>query len=198
MMGKRVFDLVFSTLGLMLLSPFFFTVALWIKWNSPGPVFFRQHRVGKGEKPFRIFKFRTMVTDAENRGGKITYSGDPRITSAGQFLRRFKLDELPQLINVVKGEMSLVGPRPEVPEYVAHYPPPDREKVLSVPPGITDNASLEFRDENELLAGKTDVDRVYREEILPIKLDYYIKYVENRSFGEDLRVIMKTIVAIFR
>jgi len=198
MRAKRLFDLAFTLPGLVLLSPLFAAIAVWIKWDSPGPVFFRQTRVGRGGRPFCIVKFRTMVADAEALGDKVTAGGDPRITRAGAFLRRYKLDELPQLINVVKGEMSLVGPRPEVPEYVAHYPEAVRAKVLSVPPGITDRASLEFRSENELLAGAADPHAYYVSEILPRKLAYYEAYADHRSLWGDLKLVLRTLGRLVR
>ena len=196
MIAKRLFDLLCAGLGLLLLSPLLAVLALWVRLDSPGPALFRQERVGRHGKPFRVLKFRTMRVDAERLGPKITAGADPRITRAGAFLRRSKLDELPQLINVVRGEMSLVGPRPEVPEYVALYPPALREIVLSVPPGITDLASIEFRHESELLARAADPQREYVETILPIKLDYYRRYVEGRSLLGDLAIILRTLRAI--
>ena len=150
-MSKRLFDLIFASFGLAILSPLLFLMAVWIKFDSTGSIFFRQERVGQYGKTFRIYKFRTMVTDAEKRGLQITVGNDSRITRSGAFLRRYKLDELPQLIDVVIGKMSLVGPRPEVPKYVAYYPSDVRDIVLSVKPGITDLASIEFKDENTLL-----------------------------------------------
>jgi len=198
MTAKRCFDLLFAIPGLVLLLPLFGIIACWIKMDSPGPVFFRQKRVGRHGRPFYVLKFRTMVQDAEKKGAKITVGGDSRITRSGRILRKYKLDELPQLINVLKGEMSLVGPRPEVPEYVSHYPEKTREIVLSVPPGITDYASLEFRNENELLARAADPQGVYLNEILPKKLDYYVRYVRNRSLLVDFSLIVRTILAILR
>ena len=192
MIAKRLFDLTCVIPGLIVLLPFSIVVALWVKWNSPGPVFFRQIRVGKNEKPFRIFKFRTMVVDAEQKGGQITIGEDARITKCGQFLRRYKLDELPQLLNVLKGEMSLVGPRPEVPKYVAHYPKNVKKVILSVPPGITDYASIEFSNENQLLSEADDPETFYLENILPKKIDHYQKYVADRSLWTDFLLILKT------
>jgi lipopolysaccharide/colanic/teichoic acid biosynthesis glycosyltransferase len=196
MIAKRLFDLVLAIPGLIGLSPFFMFAALWIRLDSPGPVFFRQERVGRFGRPFRIYKFRTMCSDAEAKGRQLTVGNDPRITRSGAFLRRYKLDELPQLINVILGDMSLVGPRPEVPKYVACYPPEIRDKVLSVPPGITDYASIEYRDENTLLAGAVDPEQVYISEILPVKLDYYSKYVTNRSLLLDSKLILLTLKKI--
>ena len=196
MIAKRLFDLFFTIPGLILLSPLFTIIATWIKFDSQGPVFFRQERVGRYGKLFRIFKFRTMCTDAEAKGRQITVGADPRITRSGAFLRKYKLDELPQLLNVLAGEMSLVGPRPEVPRYVALYPENVREHVLSVPPGITDYASIEYKDENDILGRAVDPDKAYIEEVMPAKLAYYLRYVAGRSLWVDLKLIVKTIKAI--
>ena len=195
MLIKRIFDFVAAAAGLVLLAPLFAVAAVLVKLDSPGPVFFRQQRVGIHGRLFRIFKFRTMAVDAEKKG-QITIGRDPRVTRVGYVLRRFKLDELPQLLNVVRGEMSLVGPRPEVLRYVAQYPAEVREAVLSVRPGITDWASIEFKDENAILGKAVDPERSYIETILPIKLGYYVRYVRERSFGMDLKIIFSTILAI--
>jgi lipopolysaccharide/colanic/teichoic acid biosynthesis glycosyltransferase len=195
MLSKRAFDFFSSLAGLLLLAPVFVVVALLIRVDTPGPVFFLQERVGRNGRRFRIVKFRTMTTGSEARG-QITVGNDARVTRVGQALRRFKLDELPQLLNVLRGEMSLVGPRPEVPRYVAFYPDCVRRKVLSVAPGITDWAAIEFKEENALLGGRKDPERVYVEEILPVKLEYYVRYVDQRSFMIDLRIIFSTLVAI--
>lgn len=195
MLSKRLFDLLAAAAGMLLLWPVFLAVACWIKLDSPGPVFFRQERVGRHGAPFRIFKFRTMRTDSE-RKGQITVGADPRVTRSGQWLRHYKIDELPQLLNVLSGDMSLVGPRPEVPRYVAMYPREVRELVLSVPPGITEWASILYKEENVVLGRAADPERAYVEEILPIKLDYYLRYVKTRSMAEDLRIIVRTIGAI--
>ena len=192
-MIKRLFDIAIAGPSLLLLSPLLLAIAAWIKLDSPGPVFFRQERVGRGGVLFRIHKFRTMCSDAPAIGPQITVGDDPRITRAGRFLRRAKLDELPQLIDVLAGTMSLVGPRPEVPRYVALYPPGLRDKVLSVRPGITDRASIEFRDENALLAAAADPEREYTEVVLPAKLRYAADYVDHASLGHDLRLIALTI-----
>lgn len=198
-MSKRLFDLVCAALGLLLLSPLFLVLALWIKWDSPGPVFFRQTRVGRQGIPFAIHKFRSMGPDAEARGLQITVGADPRITRSGAFIRRYKLDELPQLLDVLVGTMSLVGPRPEVPRYVQCYSEEDRRIVLSVRPGITDLASIEFRDENGLLSGAADPEKAYVEDILPVKLAHYRRYVAERSFWGDIAIILKTIkLCLFR
>ncbi|RDH83403.1 MAG: sugar transferase [endosymbiont of Escarpia spicata] len=191
-MTKRLFDLLLTLPGLLLLLPLMAVIALWVRLDSPGPVLFRQQRVGRGGVSFALLKFRSMRFDAEKLGPKVTVGADPRITRSGQFLRKSKLDELPQLFNVVMGQMSLVGPRPEVPEYVAHYPAEIHDKVLSVPPGITDLASIEFRNENAMLEGVDDPVATYLNEIMPIKLDYYVSYVEQRSLWLDLKIIFRT------
>jgi lipopolysaccharide/colanic/teichoic acid biosynthesis glycosyltransferase len=195
-MTKRLFDLFASTCGLILLAPVLMVLALLIKLDTPGPVFFRQERVGRGGKLFRIHKFRTMVTDAELRGLQITAGFDARVTHVGQGLRKYKLDELPQLLDVWLGYMSLVGPRPEVPRYVAYYPADVRDVVLSVRPGITDRASIEFKDENEILGRADDAHLAYVNEVLPIKLTYYIEYVNTRSIIGDIKLIFITIMAL--
>lgn len=192
-MAKRLFDIVCSALGLLVLAPVFLLVAAWIRLDSPGPVFFRQERVGRFGVPFRIHKFRTMGHAPAAQGPLITVGADARITRAGAFLRRRKLDELPQLIDVLKGDMSLVGPRPEVPRYVAMYPPGLREKVLSVRPGITDPASLQFRDESGLLARAEDPEREYVEVVMPAKLQLAAQYVERASLATDLQLIARTV-----
>jgi len=197
-MMKRLFDFIASFHGLILLSPIFVLAALWIKIDSRGPIFFRQERVGFQGSLFRIHKFRTMVLDAEKKGKQITVGADSRITTVGSFLRKYKLDELPQLIDVFVGDMSLVGPRPEVPRYIDCYSDDEKHDVLSVKPGITDNASIEFRDENELLAGSKDPEAVYINEVLPKKIALYRKYVKERSFFGDVSIIFKTIFLIIK
>jgi lipopolysaccharide/colanic/teichoic acid biosynthesis glycosyltransferase len=197
-MSKRIFDWLASGLGLLVLSPVLMVLALWIKLDSPGPVFFRQERVGQGGRVFRIHKFRTMVSDAERRGLQITVGADARVTRVGQWLRKYKLDELPQLLDVWLGHMSLVGPRPEVPRYVACYPADVRDVVLSVRPGITDRASIEFKDENEILGRAADAHLAYVNEVLPIKQRYYVAYVESRSFWGDIAIIFATMRALVR
>ncbi|RDK12126.1 sugar transferase [Cupriavidus lacunae] len=197
-MAKRIFDLIASAAGLLVLAPLLAALALIIKLESPGPVFFRQERVGRFGKLFRIHKFRTMVTDAERKGLQITIGADKRVTRVGVVLRKYKLDELPQLIDVVVGDMSLVGPRPEVPRYVECYPADVRDIVLSVRPGITDWASIEFKDENEILGAAKDPQQAYITEVLPIKLGYYVKYVQGRTFFGDLWVIVSTIKSLVR
>jgi len=196
-MNKRLFDLVAALCGVVLLSPLLLLIALWIKWDSPGPALYRQQRVGRGGALFTIYKFRTMHARA-SAGPEITVGADPRVTHAGALLRRYKLDELPQLFNVINGSMSLVGPRPEVPRYVAHYPEPLRRIVLSVAPGITDWASIMYKDENAVLARAGDPERAYIDTVLPAKLHYYERYVRERTFLIDLKIILRTLVAIVR
>ena len=197
MFKKRLFDLFFVIPGLLILSPVLLIIALVIKLRDGGNVLFKQVRVGKNGKYFKVLKFRTMVLNAESIGNKVTTGDDPRITPIGRILRNYKLDELPQLFNVLKGEMSLVGPRPEVPEYVEFYPEEIRNIVLSVPPGMTDKASIEFVNENDLLSGSSDPVNDYKNKVLPIKLDYYVEYVNKRSLWLDFNLVLKTVVAIF-
>jgi len=191
-MSKRLFDLLFSLLGLILLSPFFLLIAILIRLDSTGPVFYLQERVGQRGKMFNLFKFRTMRTGADKSTAITVGNRDPRITGVGYYLRKFKLDELPQLINVSLGNMSLVGPRPELKKFVDLYSAEQR-KVIEVKPGITDYASIEFRNENELLEGKPDPIEFYIGEIMPLKLNLNLKYIETRSFWIDLKIISKTI-----
>jgi len=179
-----------------MLSPVLLAIALAVKMDSPGPVFFKQQRVGRFGRPILIHKFRTMVADAETRGMQITVGADPRVTRVGRILRRSKLDELPQLLDVFVGTMSLVGPRPEVPRYVACYPDDVRDIVLSVRPGITDRASIEFRHENEILGRAKDPHEAYVNEVLPVKLGYYCDYVRTQSFFGDLAIIYDTVRAV--
>lgn len=197
MLAKRIFDLFFAALGLLVLSPFMFLIVLLIKLTSSGPVFFRQVRVGQYQEPFKIHKFRTMVVDAEAQGLKITVGKDSRITSVGHFLRKTKLDELPQLLDVFLGRMSLVGPRPEVPEYVATYPDEVKKIIFSVKPGITDWASIKMIDENDILAKSANPQQDYIAKILPEKLAYGVKYVKTRSLILDVYLIVLTISKIF-
>lgn len=192
-MAKRLFDLLGAAVALLLLAPVLTVVALLIKLDSPGPVFFRQERVGRHGRSFYIHKFRTMVVDAPQRGLALTVGADPRITRSGAWLRRTRLDELPQLIDVLLGHMSLVGPRPEVPRYVAHYPAALRERALAVRPGITDPSSLAFLDEAELLAQADDPERVYIERILPQKLQAAADYAAHASLWTDMQVIVRTL-----
>lgn len=193
---KRAFDIVVAAVGLVLFSPAMAIAALVVKRDSPGPVLFRQERVGRGGRLFWIWKFRTMRHGMS--GAAVTTGTDPRITRSGQFLRSTKFDELPQLINVLRGEMSLVGPRPEVPQYVEMWPVQAREKILSVRPGITDPASIEFRREAEGLASSDDPERTYVEEVLPHKVELYTRYVEAQSFVGDLVILVRTVVSIVR
>jgi lipopolysaccharide/colanic/teichoic acid biosynthesis glycosyltransferase len=194
-MIKRIFDLFAAVVGIFVLLPLFCIVAIWIKLDSPGPVLFKQTRIGRFGQEFTIYKFRTMVTDAEKMGKQITVSNDARITPSGQFLRKYKLDELPQLFNVVKGDMSLVGPRPEVPKYVAYYT--DKQlQVLNVLPGITDLASIKFRNENELLENTTDPENLYIQTIMPQKLDLNMQYIAQVNLGFDLLLILKTLLRV--
>ena len=192
-MAKRAFDLLVATLALLLLWPLMLGIALWIKLDSPGPALFRQQRVGRDGRLFSIRKFRTMVDGAAERGPLITVGDDPRITRAGAFLRRSKLDELPQLIDVLAGHMSLVGPRPELPAYVARYPQALRDKVLAVRPGITDPVSLAMADEGALLAAAANPEREYIEVLLPRKLRAAVAYAESATLATDLRVIGQTL-----
>lgn len=192
-MAKRLFDILCSGIGLLLLSPLLLAVAAWIKLDSRGPVMFRQERVGRHGRPFRIHKFRTMRVDAPQLGPQITIGDDARITRSGRWLRASKVDELPQLWDVLRGAMSLVGPRPEVPRYVALYPAALRELVLSVRPGITDPASLSFRNESELLAKAADPEREYVEVVMPMKLNLAADYVRNASLLGDIRLILATL-----
>jgi lipopolysaccharide/colanic/teichoic acid biosynthesis glycosyltransferase len=191
---KRVFDILLAGFGLVLCAPLMMLVAFWIKSDSPGPVLFRGTRVGRDGKLFQILKFRTMRADAEQRGAGVTTHGDPRITRVGQILRQTKLDELPQLWNVLRGEMSLVGPRPEDPRYVQYYTPAQR-KLLRVAPGITSAASVVFRDEAALLHG-TDWEKTYITSVLPQKLDLELAYLTRRTCWSDLEVLLGTFIAL--
>jgi lipopolysaccharide/colanic/teichoic acid biosynthesis glycosyltransferase len=197
-MGKRAFDWLMSSLGLLVLGPMLLLIAMLIKLDSPGPVFFRQERVGRHGVSFRIHKFRTMRHDPQGQGLQITVGSDTRITRVGRFLRASKLDELPQLLDVWRGDMSLVGPRPEVPRYVAVYPADLKAKVLSVRPGITDIASIEYRDESAVLARASDPEQAYIHEVLPHKLALSASYVDQASVWLDIRLIWRTLVAIVR
>ncbi len=194
-MVKRLFDVLVSTVMSVLLCPLLLVLALAVKFSSKGPVFYMQERIGKNEKPFRIFKFRTMFLDADKKGLLTVGGRDPRVTPVGYFLRKYKLDELPQLFNVVLGEMSLVGPRPEVKRYVKMYSAEQR-KVLEVKPGITDYASIEYSNENELLGKAEDPEKMYVEEIMPAKLKLNLKYVQEKSFFVDLKIIIRTVLKI--
>jgi len=192
---KRIFDIVTSFTGLLLLSPVFLFLAVWIKLGSKGPVFYRQTRVGKNNKDFQIYKFRSMYIDSD-KGGLITIGGrDPRVTRSGYYIRKYKLDEFPQLINVIKGEMSIVGPRPEVRKYVNLYTK-EQLRVLEVRPGITDIASIKYRNENELLEKADDPHKMYVEVIMPDKLKYNLEYIKNSSFLYDLKLVFLTFKEI--
>lgn len=194
---KRAFDIIASGLGLIVLSPLFLILAIWIKLDSKGPVFYRQVRVGYKNKDFRIFKFRSMRVGAD-KGSLVTIGGrDPRVTKSGYWIRKFKLDELPQLINVFIGDMSLVGPRPEVRHYVDYWTP-EQMHVLDVRPGITDPASIKFRNENELMEQAEDPERYYIEVIMQEKIKLYLEYVEKHSFFYDLGLIFKTFWVIVK
>ena len=194
---KRCFDITASAFGLLVLAVPFLIIAIIIKVTSKGPVFFRQVRVGKNGKEFRIFKFRTMVADAEKKGMQITVGADSRITGIGKFLRKTKVDELPQLINVFIGQMSFVGPRPEVPRYVAMYSDYQRN-ILRIKPGITELASIVYRDENEVLAQSEDPEKTYIEDIMPKKIGLNIEYMKNLGFWYDLKLIFMTFAAILK
>ena len=198
-MLKRIFDIVLAFFGLVLFAPLLLICALLIKLTSSGPVFYRGERIGLGGKAFRTFKFRTMVADAEKQGGTSTHEADARITGIGSFLRKFKLDELPQLINVFAGDMSFVGPRPEVRKFVELYTPEERI-ILTVRPGITDWSSIKFHNEGEILAasGIPDADEAYAKLIRPEKLRLQIKYVRERTLWLDLKIIFDTIFTLFR
>lgn len=192
---KRLFDIIASLCGLICLSPLFLVLSIWIKLDSKGPVFYRQVRVGRNNKDFRIFKFRSMRVGAD-KGSLVTIGGrDPRVTRSGYFIRKFKFDELPQLINVVKGDMSLVGPRPEVRHYV-NYWTEDQMRVLSVRPGITDPASIKFRNENELMEKAEDPENYYIHVIMQEKIKLYLEYVENANFWYDVKLIFNTFKVI--
>jgi len=192
---KRLFDIVASGLGLIVLSPLFLILAIWIKLDSKGPVFYRQVRVGRNNIDFHIFKFRSMRVGSD-KGSLVTIGGrDPRVTRSGYIIRKFKFDELPQLINVFIGDMSLVGPRPEVRHYVDYWTP-EQMHVLDVRPGITDPASIKFRNENELLEKAEDPEEYYIGVIMQEKLNLYLEYVRNHSFVRDIALIFKTFWAI--
>lgn len=194
---KRIFDIVASGLGLIVLSPLFLVLAIWIKLDSKGPVFYRQVRVGYKNKDFRIFKFRSMRVGSD-KGSLVTIGGhDPRVTRSGYFIRKFKFDELPQLINVFLGDMSLVGPRPEVRHYVDYWTP-EQMHVLDVRPGITDPASIKFRNENELMEQAEDPEKYYIEVIMQEKIKLYLEYVEKHSFLYDIGLIFKTFFVIVK
>ena len=196
-MLKRLFDIIFSLMGLLALAPVFVVISLLIKWEDDGPVFYRGVRVGRSGKPFKIFKFRTRVVDADKIGGTSTSEDDLRITKVGRFIRKYKFDEFPQLLNVLIGEMSVVGPRPQVQWAVDLYKPEERI-LLMVKPGISDYASIKFKNEALILKGSEDTDKVYLEKIAPEKIRLGLEYVKNRSLWVDLQIIFTTIVEIFK
>jgi len=192
---KRIFDILASLITIVMLSWLFIIIAIWILIDSRGGIFYKQIRVGKDGKEFNLLKFRSMRTGAD-KSGQLTIGSDSRVTSVGRFIRKFKIDEFPQLINILKGEMSIVGPRPEVPKYVAMYSA-DQRKVLSVLPGLTDYASLEYLDEQKVLGASADPEKTYVEEVMPKKLDLNLKYISERSLILDVKLIFKTIYGVF-
>ena len=191
-----MFDRLVALAGLLLLAPLFFLVAFLIKLDSPGPVFFRQERIGRKFRPFLIYKFRTMFEDAPSKGGAITFGSDPRITRVGRLLRRTKIDELPQLINVLRADMSFVGPRPEVRQYVELFRP-DYEQILQIRPGITDLASLKYRDEAALLGQSANPEDEYLRRVLPDKIKLAKEYLRRSSFSFDISLVLKTLAGLF-
>jgi len=197
-MLKRIFDIIFSLIGLIVTSPIFLLVAFWIKISSPGPILYISTRVGKKEKPFKMYKFRTMIVNADKIGGPSTAADDPRLIKIGSFLKKFQLDELPQLINVLKGDMSFVGPRPEVPFYVNMFTEEQKKIILSVRPGMTDFGSLWNFHEGDILKGSPDPEKTYMEKIRPEKLRLQMKYVKERSFCLDIKIIIRTILKVFK
>ncbi len=196
-MIKRIFDFTLSLVGIIILLPLFAIISLLIIFDSPGGIFYLQTRVGKNNKDFKLFKFRTMKTDSDKKGLLTVGNTDSRITRTGLWLRKYKLDELPQLFNVLIGNMSLVGPRPEVRKYVELYSS-EQKKVLSVKPGITDNASIEYADENELLSKQSDPEKFYISEVMPAKLKINLEYISNQNMAEDFRIILRTFLKIFK
>jgi lipopolysaccharide/colanic/teichoic acid biosynthesis glycosyltransferase len=194
--GKRLFDVIATVIGGVWLLPILAVVVIWIKISSKGPLFYIQKRVGKDFEEFSLYKFRSMVVDAEKRGPSVTSSDDDRITKIGKIIRKTKIDELPQLLNVLKGDMSLVGPRPEVMKFVKQKQE-EYKKVLSVKPGITDNAAIEFRNEEEIMKQYKDKEKAYVDIILPQKIQLYYKYIENINMLNDIKLILKTLNIIF-
>ncbi|EQB98225.1 sugar transferase [Photorhabdus temperata] len=192
---KIIFDFIASLIGLIIISPILIAVAIWIKMDSKGPIFFRQKRIGQYNKNFYIHKFRSMTTGSEQKG-QLTVGNDRRITNSGKFIRKYKIDELAQLIDVIQGKMSLVGPRPEVPQFMDKYPDDIRDKILSVKPGITDLASIEMIDENDILDKYADPHQAYIDIVMPIKAKHYLEYIDNKSFFYDLKIIFKTIYKV--
>jgi len=195
-MSKRIFDLLFSVISLIILFPLFFFISILVKLDSRGPIFFKQVRIGYKWKKFYVYKFRTMIEDAEKAGERLTRNNDRRITKIGRLLRKYKIDEFPQLINVFKGEMSFVGPRPELPEYVEVFRN-DYDYILKVKPGITDFASIKFQDESKLIENSEEAENIYLNKILPQKIKLYKKYVMEHSFLLDLYLISSTLLHIF-
>lgn len=198
MLLKRLFDVVSATLVLLLLAPVFLFICIWIKLSDKGPMFFIQERIGQFDQPFSLYKFRSMIHDPTNSRRLVTSGGDSYITRPGVVLRRYKLDELPQLLNVIAGQMSVVGPRPEVQKYLDHYSADDRAMVLSVKPGLTDYAAIEYRDEESELAAQADPEDYYIRVVLPKKIALYKKYVNQSSFWIDLKLIFATLASIVR
>ncbi|MEF3254239.1 MAG: sugar transferase [Deferribacterales bacterium] len=195
--GKRLLDIVISIIGLIVLLPFFIVIGVLIKVDSKGPILFRQIRVGKDFKPFFLYKFRTMIVGADKIGPLVTRDYDPRITKIGRFLRKTKLDELPQLFNVLMGDMSVVGPRPEVEKYV-EAKKDDYKFIITIKPGITDYAAIEFTDEEEILAKYENIDEGYIKEILPKKIELYKRYIKEVSFMVDMKIIAMTLYKIIK
>ncbi len=193
--GKRIFDIVATIVGSIILLPIIIPIALWIKLSSKGPLFYIQKRVGKDFEEFDLYKFRSMIIDADKVGPSVTSGDDPRITKVGKIIRRTKIDELPQLLNVLKGHMSLVGPRPEVMKFVEQKKE-EYKKVLSVKPGITDNAAIEFRDEETIMEQYEDKEKAYIDIVLPQKIELYYKYIDTISFTNDIKLILKTLKVI--
>jgi len=193
--GKRIFDIIASISGMILLTPILLVIIIWIKFSSKGALFYVQKRVGKDFREFNLYKFRSMIVDADKQGPSVTSSGDTRITKVGKIIRRTKIDELPQLLNVLKGDMSLVGPRPEVMKFVSQKKQ-EYKKVLSVKPGITDNAAIEFRDEESIMEQYEDKEKVYIDIILPQKIELYNKYINSISFLNDIKLILQTLKVI--
>lgn len=193
--GKRIFDIFATLIGSVLLLPFVVLIIIWIKMSSKGPLFYIQKRVGKDFKEFNLYKFRSMIVDADKKGPSVTSGDDPRITKVGKFIRKTKIDELPQLINVLKGDMSLVGPRPEVMKFVKEKRE-EYKKVLSVKPGITDNAAIEYRDEETIMKQYKNKEKAYLEIVLPQKIKLYYSYIDNISFINDVKLILKTLKII--
>ena len=192
---KRVFDFIAAFMGIVILFPILLLIALWIKLSSKGPLFYTQKRVGKDFQEFDIYKFRSMVVDADKIGPSVTSGDDPRITEVGKFIRKTKIDELPQLLNVLKGDMSLVGPRPEVMKFVTKKRD-EYKKILSVRPGITDNAAIEFRDEETIMNAYEDKEKAYIDIILPQKIKFYYNYIDNISFTNDIKLLLHTLKVI--